>query len=630
MVLLARRALQERLTNKHREGAGGEGVEEGSIVTVMGGRHFPSFSAGDVGEVVKVDREALNCDVLFEGATQAVPVALRHLKLGRNDAPLNASATMAAALRVGSPSRRPTSGEGTTKWRREDDEWEEIAAAMEAKALADARVEAANARAAEAERRALALERQAEANGALAKAAMAVAAEGSNSSLGNGVKSHSSGLGTTYAPVRPSTDPSTAKSNAEDALSTSDQMYTSAMLLGGSADSLSPGGGDAPEDWATVESPRRLANGSNSLLVAAEAAVVTINDTAFTFDGTVKASASDSNGNQVLSKEHDVRVEALESRLAALEERHRAEVASLRSALEDAIAFGKQQEARAVSLEQRLRSGQHLQADAASSSISLPTGGSDGLVRGHSVTVTSGAGRLAASALSASSEGVRAPLTPTTSVPIAPGSWPSAPLSARRVPRTSGGSVTTPHLSAAPSSVWQQVQPRQAVSLPEAPRRLSSSPSCSTPLGQRPSTPTRVATTHSSITESASVTAPSDVPLISAESSVRRSLSASVASRSSTGAASPRQMFLVANPSMSGQPLTTASLTRLRPSSQGPPGSSAFTGLAGSCNISTPGRHSGGASHTSTPAVRSSPAGLNTMPSFSNLDASSFGVSLIS
>jgi hypothetical protein len=28
--------------------------------------------------------------------------------------------------------------------------------------------------------------------------------------------------------------------------------------------------------------------------------------------------------------------------------------------------------------------------------------------------------------------------------------------------------------------------------------------------------------------------------------------------------------------------------------------------------------------------VRSSPAGLNTMPSFSNLDASSFGVSLIS
>jgi len=50
-------------------------------VQVLSGRHFPSFSSGDVGRVVRLDREALNCDVLFEGSQQSVPVALRHLKL---------------------------------------------------------------------------------------------------------------------------------------------------------------------------------------------------------------------------------------------------------------------------------------------------------------------------------------------------------------------------------------------------------------------------------------------------------------------------------------------------------------------------------------------------------------------
>lgn len=111
-MLLARRALQERFSSKSREGAGGEGIEVGSHVCVLSGRHFPLFSAGDAGEVVRVDKEALNCDVLFQGAMHPVPVALRHLKLTRP--PLNASATMAAALRSMSQSpSKHSSGDGS-------------------------------------------------------------------------------------------------------------------------------------------------------------------------------------------------------------------------------------------------------------------------------------------------------------------------------------------------------------------------------------------------------------------------------------------------------------------------------------------------------------------------------------
>lgn len=87
---------------------------------VLGGRHFPSFSEGDVGKVVYVDREALNCEVIFEGSGGAVPVALRHLKLVR------------------APST-PTRSRGATPKRWEDREVWEMAASKEVKALADAR-----------------------------------------------------------------------------------------------------------------------------------------------------------------------------------------------------------------------------------------------------------------------------------------------------------------------------------------------------------------------------------------------------------------------------------------------------------------------------------------------------------
>jgi len=165
MVLLARRALQERLTNKSREGAGGEGVEVGSIVSVLSGRCFSAFGSGDTGEVVQIDHEALNCHVRFESTAEPVPVALRHLKLAASSAtpPLTASETTAAALRSGLTNLlRPAAADAgagdaqSMRSCRDEEGWQEIAA-VELKALA--RVEAAEARAQEAEQRALSLER---------------------------------------------------------------------------------------------------------------------------------------------------------------------------------------------------------------------------------------------------------------------------------------------------------------------------------------------------------------------------------------------------------------------------------------------------------------------------------------
>eukprot|EP00931_Biecheleriopsis_adriatica_P033132 TRINITY_DN19249_c0_g1_i1.p1 TRINITY_DN19249_c0_g1~~TRINITY_DN19249_c0_g1_i1.p1 ORF type:complete len:791 (+),score=144.85 TRINITY_DN19249_c0_g1_i1:92-2464(+) len=55
----------------------------GIRVQVLPGRQFPSFAAGDIGVVHRVDEEARTCDVLFDHRTAdgPVPVALRHLGL---------------------------------------------------------------------------------------------------------------------------------------------------------------------------------------------------------------------------------------------------------------------------------------------------------------------------------------------------------------------------------------------------------------------------------------------------------------------------------------------------------------------------------------------------------------------
>lgn len=77
---------------QYRVAKAGDGIEAGSRVVVLNGRNFPSFTAGDQGRVIRVDKEALNCEVLFDGAKQPVPVALRHLKLGASGASVNGRA----------------------------------------------------------------------------------------------------------------------------------------------------------------------------------------------------------------------------------------------------------------------------------------------------------------------------------------------------------------------------------------------------------------------------------------------------------------------------------------------------------------------------------------------------------
>jgi len=72
---------ESRRRGEGGEPPAGEGIEAGCRVVVLNGRNFPSFQAGDQGRVIRVDKEALNCEVLFDGASQPVPVALRHLRL---------------------------------------------------------------------------------------------------------------------------------------------------------------------------------------------------------------------------------------------------------------------------------------------------------------------------------------------------------------------------------------------------------------------------------------------------------------------------------------------------------------------------------------------------------------------
>lgn len=79
MVLLARaRARSQDSANTNLNHFG---IATGSQVVVLNGRHFPAFNAGDQGTVLRVVPDAQNCEVLFEGKSQPVSVALRHLRV---------------------------------------------------------------------------------------------------------------------------------------------------------------------------------------------------------------------------------------------------------------------------------------------------------------------------------------------------------------------------------------------------------------------------------------------------------------------------------------------------------------------------------------------------------------------
>lgn len=62
-------------------------MQRGSVVEVLPGRQFPSFSEGDTGVIQRIGAEAGSCDVLFDHniAAGPVPVATRHLKLAHQE-----------------------------------------------------------------------------------------------------------------------------------------------------------------------------------------------------------------------------------------------------------------------------------------------------------------------------------------------------------------------------------------------------------------------------------------------------------------------------------------------------------------------------------------------------------------
>mmetsp|Transcript_59863 Transcript_59863/g.118679 ORF Transcript_59863/g.118679 Transcript_59863/m.118679 type:complete len:577 (+) Transcript_59863:64-1794(+) len=84
MVLLSRtRARSQDSYGAGRTGSNCSEITVGSRVAVLSGRHFPAFNAGDEGTVVSVTPDSQNCEVLFEGKLQLVPVAFRHLRVLR-------------------------------------------------------------------------------------------------------------------------------------------------------------------------------------------------------------------------------------------------------------------------------------------------------------------------------------------------------------------------------------------------------------------------------------------------------------------------------------------------------------------------------------------------------------------
>eukprot|EP00928_Gymnodinium_smaydae_P066235 TRINITY_DN4927_c0_g1_i1.p1 TRINITY_DN4927_c0_g1~~TRINITY_DN4927_c0_g1_i1.p1 ORF type:complete len:811 (+),score=178.60 TRINITY_DN4927_c0_g1_i1:124-2556(+) len=366
MVLLARRALQERFASKNRDGVGGEGIDLGSIVCVLGGRHFPLFSSGDTGRVVRIDHEALNCDVLFDGATSAVPVALRHLRCVEAPPTTAASstsvsspaasprysagvrpgsATIARSASVASPRRRP---EG------------EVVAALEAFGAAYCSSPAGADR-----------PRSCDSSMILVPDTTAEVTNGS---------CHSPEFSCpTLSPRGPAGVYSASRSDNRTGenlgspwerveferrlLACERSLSPSAKRLGesGAFNGLSAVQEEKSHDPASaatvcarIEAAAALTAGSASC-----ASVPASNGSGcFTFDGKPLVSyAAMANGAPVAgdSSYAAPRVVSLEARLERLEERHRVELESLRGALEEALAFGRRQEARATALEQHVR-----------------------------------------------------------------------------------------------------------------------------------------------------------------------------------------------------------------------------------------------------------------------------------
>lgn len=427
MVFLARRALQERFTSKGREATAGQGIEVGSWVCVLNGRHFPLFSAGDRGEVVRVDKEALNCDVLFDGAEQPVPVALRHLQIASRSHSENASAKMVAALRSSmSNGGTQSSAAPVATWQIEEEVDEEVPVhevyqgfdvAKDFGSIVGAQVKAGVK---SYETNGCGEDCYCFANGAddaagcgcgnCYQASSQFASDASivinRSAMEVNDRQSISSLDSLQAPGVllsdqnehvPESSPSvnhhleSSFSRAEPSDAVKPQAMTTCptstkeeraakladMLAAMDITGMKFNGGSATNGIARTCSLPQYSDSAATACSSARASsgvpdFGSIDSTVFTFSDPVEGAAlqpdvapsSAASDVCTISGEEQVRalvaedrcdkVEALESRLTLLEERHRQEVASLRNALELALAFGREQEARASALEKRL------------------------------------------------------------------------------------------------------------------------------------------------------------------------------------------------------------------------------------------------------------------------------------
>mmetsp|Transcript_42931 Transcript_42931/g.98552 ORF Transcript_42931/g.98552 Transcript_42931/m.98552 type:complete len:724 (+) Transcript_42931:61-2232(+) len=369
MVLLARRALQERFANRSRDVAGGEGIEENSRVQVLSGRHFPSFSSGDIGRVVRLDREALNCDVLFEGSQQPVPVALRHLKLFSAVPPVAAASVQSPPAERSPPP--PNAGEGADSDSR----------------LAGAAISGLNGM------------------------ASPLSPPPAQASPADRQQPPTGGIEAT--PERPATFGIAGVDSAESRKGpvscsppgTGYHVTDSLVLVEGSAADTSaigssPGGAPAaqcpplqgsgpraqtsptvqpPQSWATDNKVQPSSMGREVSLrdsavlspeVASKASGADISfQEAETMQSTIGHQTSpDSAAGGVSSQVLKARVTELER----MQQENLREIESLRRQLEDALRYGQQQEARAQSLEQRLRAATAVPAPALNGNARVP------------------------------------------------------------------------------------------------------------------------------------------------------------------------------------------------------------------------------------------------------------------
>jgi len=316
MVLLARRALQEHFASKRREGADNEGIELGSQVAVLSGRHFPLFSAGDQGEVVRLDQEALNCDVLFEGATQPVPVALRHLRIVQPplDSKHQVTDCNQSSTKVQSTNCSASCSVGSTAYSNqrnslrgcEPDEWEE---------------------------------------------GCPRGVRGAPSSAGGGAHgSTASSSMTDLAGFQMVFGESPASKGESVMISVSDTLaWQSTLEEGPEASTSSPANKQVNKN-KTHRDDRKILEGGASPEVFTFAG-------SNTFDGFGDAAAVSAAlvADVVGADGRLVRVETLEARIQQLLEKHRAETEELKSQLEKATTLGRQQQERVAALEQQMR-----------------------------------------------------------------------------------------------------------------------------------------------------------------------------------------------------------------------------------------------------------------------------------